>query len=188
MCLTCSGQSTADLDPETQPWEPVKPVEYSAGILGPDTFRRDVKPLQVSQPQAPSFKITDHHIEWQKWSLVLGCIKYDNRPLFYRVSMSGMTVPYGDPRSPYRRKQAFDLGDPGFGLTSNTLSLGCDCLGHIAYFSGIRASPDGLLVAMPNVVCMHERGGLRVVMRGFRNEDVVLWHIFRGDACYEAGR
>lgn len=157
---------TADLDPETQPWEPVKPVEYSAGILGPDAFRKDVKPLQVSQPQGPSFMITDHYIEWQKWSFILGWtlregpvlhdIKYDNRSLFYRVSMSEMTVPYGDPRSPYHRKQAFDLGDSGFGLTSNTLSLGCDCLGHIAYFNGIRTSPDGLPITMPNVVCMHE--------------------------------
>lgn len=184
MCLMCSGQSTADLDPETQPWEPVKPVEYSAGILDPDTFRRDVKPLQVSQPQAPSFKITDHHIEWQKWSLVLGCIKYDNRPLFYRVSMSEMTVPYGDPRSPYHRKQAFDLGDSGFGLTSNTLSLGCDCLGHIAYFGGMR---DGLPVAMPNVACMYERDGLCVVMSG-SGMRMLCFGIVLGDACYEAGR
>ena len=116
---------------------------------------------------------------------VLHDIKYDNRPLFYRVSMSEMTVPYGDPRPPYYRKQAFDLGDSGFGLTSNTLSLGCDCLGHIAYFSGMR---DGLPVAMPNVVCMHKRGGLRVVMRGSGMRTLCFGIFFRGDACYEAGR
>ena len=70
--------------------------------------------------------------------------------------MSEMTVPYGDPRSPFHRKQAFDLGDSGFGLTSNSLSLGCDCLGHIAYFDGIRVTADGEPVEMPQVVCMHE--------------------------------
>ncbi|KAF5866858.1 hypothetical protein ETB97_008662 [Aspergillus alliaceus] len=49
-----------------------------------------------------------------------------------------MTVPYGDPRSPYHRKQAFDLGDLGFGITSNTLTLCCDCLGLIAQDSMVR--------------------------------------------------
>ncbi|PSN61718.1 hypothetical protein BS50DRAFT_578232 [Corynespora cassiicola Philippines] len=151
---------------ETQPWNPVKPVEYSAGILGKDFFRKDLKPLRISQPQGPSFAVTGQCISWQKWKFHLGWnlregpvlnnVSYDGRSLFYRVSMSEMTVPYGDPRSPYHRKQAFDLGDSGFGLTSNTLSLGCDCLGHIRYFDGWRCSSDGQPVLMKNVVCMHE--------------------------------
>ncbi|RSM10788.1 hypothetical protein CEP52_003296 [Fusarium oligoseptatum] len=155
-----------ELDPETQPWEPAMPVEYSANIMGEDAFRKDLKPLQVVQPEGPSFKIFGRRVEWQKWSFQLGWtlregpvlhdVQYDGRPLFYRVSMSEMTVPYGDPRSPYHRKQAFDLGDSGFGLTSNSLSLGCDCLGHIAYFSGVRVTADGKPAVMPNVVCMHE--------------------------------
>ncbi|KIL86468.1 primary-amine oxidase [Fusarium avenaceum] len=155
-----------ELDPETQPWEPVKPVEYSANIMGPDAFRKDLKPLQVVQPEGPSFNIFGRRVEWQKWTFQLGWslregpvlhdVQYDGRPLFYRVSMSEMTVPYGDPRTPYHRKQAFDLGDSGFGLTSNSLNLGCDCLGHIAYFSGVRVARAGSPVVMPNVVCMHE--------------------------------
>jgi len=87
---------------------------------------------------------------------VLLDIRYEGRSLFYRVSMSEMTVPYGDPRSPYHRKQAFDIGDSGFGLTSNSLNLGCDCLGHIAYFNGIRVTSAGEPVIMSNIVCMHE--------------------------------
>ena len=35
-------------------------------------------------------------------------------------------------QAPYHRKQAFDLGDVGAGLTANELALGCDCLGEIA--------------------------------------------------------
>ncbi|KPM37240.1 Copper amine oxidase 1 [Neonectria ditissima] len=153
------------LDAETQPWDPVQPVEYSANILG-DAFRKDLKPLQIAQPDGPCFSIAGRRVEWQKWSFQLGWtlregpvlhdVRYDGRPLFYRVSMSEMTVPYGDPRSPYHRKQAFDLGDSGFGLTSNSLSLGCDCLGHIAYFGGVHVSGDGTPVVMTNVVCMHE--------------------------------
>lgn len=171
----------AKLDPETQPWEPVEPVEYSAGILGLKAFRADLKPLQVVQPNGPSFRIFGRRVEWQKWSFQLGWslregpvlhdVRYDGRPLFYRVSMSEMTVPYGDPRTPYHRKQAFDLGDSGFGLTSNSLSLGCDCLGHIAYFNGVRVSGDGRPVVMPNVVCMHEiDDGIGWKHTNFRNQ------------------
>ncbi|KAK1613491.1 copper amine oxidase [Colletotrichum phormii] len=155
-----------EIDDETQPWVPIKPVEYSANILGSDAFRKDLKPLQVTQPEGSSFNVDHRTVSWQKWNFQLGWslregpvlhdVRYEDRPLFYRVSMSEMTVPYGDPRTPYHRKQAFDLGDSGFGLTSNSLALGCDCLGHIAYFDGVRVSATGDPVVMPNVVCMHE--------------------------------
>lgn len=62
-----------------------------------------------------------------------------------------------DPRAPYHRKQAFDVGDVGFGLNANQLSLGCDCLGHIKYFDGYRADSKGNPVQMQNVICMHEQ-------------------------------
>lgn len=170
-----------EIDVETQPWTPVEPVEYSAGIMGEDAFRQDLKPLQVIQPEGPSFSILGRRVEWQKWSFQLGWtlregpvlhdVQYDGRPLFYRVSMSEMTVPYGDPRSPYHRKQAFDLGDSGFGLTSNSLSLGRDCLGHIAYFSGVRVTGDGQPMVMPNVICMHEiDDGIGWKHTNFRNQ------------------
>ncbi|KAL1603884.1 cytochrome c oxidase subunit 1 [Paraconiothyrium brasiliense] len=151
---------------ETQPWNAVRPVEYAEDILGQDYFRKDLKPLQIFQPDGPSFKIRGRSISWQKWNFHLGWnlregpvlnnITYDGRSLFYRISMSEMTVPYGDPRTPYHRKQAFDLGDSGFGLTSNTLELGCDCLGQIHYFDGYRCDSEGQPVLMKNVVCMHE--------------------------------
>lgn len=163
------------------PWEAVEPVEYSAGILGEDYFRKDLKPLQVLQPEGASFNVNGRKVTWQKWSFQLGWnvregpvlhnVMYDGRSLFYRVAMSEMTVPYGDPRTPYHRKQAFDLGDSGFGLTSNTLTLGCDCLGLIQYFNGYRTSSDGRAVLMKNVVCMHEVDqGIGWKHTNFRNQ------------------
>ncbi|PYI20239.1 copper amine oxidase [Aspergillus violaceofuscus CBS 115571] len=156
----------AELDQETVPWDAVEPVEYSERLLGKGYLRQDLKPLRVEQPEGPSFRIDGRQITWQKWSFHLGWtvregpvlhhVVYDGRSLFHRISMSEMTVPYGDPRAPYRRKQAFDLGDSGFGLTSNTLTLGCDCLGHIAYFDGIRTTGAGEPVKLKNVICVHE--------------------------------
>lgn len=103
--------------------------------------RSTTKPLHVVQPEGPSFNIKGHHVKWEGWSfrvgfnyregLTLHDIRYgpDHRSLFYRLSLAEMFVPYGDPRTPYPRKGAFDLGNDGAGINANNLKLGCDCLG-----------------------------------------------------------
>lgn len=115
-------------------------------------LRKDLKPLQVIQPEGTSYSIdSDNVLEWQKWSmrvcfnyregLLLRDVRYDGRPVFYRVSLSEMTVPYSHPRTPYYRKQAFDLGDVGAAFVANNLGLGCDCLGSITYLDGLVTDP-----------------------------------------------
>lgn len=88
---------------------------------------------------------------------VLHSIRYDNRDVLYRLSLSEMTVPYGDPRAPFHRKQAFDLGDVGFGTSANRLDLGCDCLGHIQYLDGYLVDHKGDPMLCKNVICIHEQ-------------------------------
>jgi len=68
-----------------------------------------------------------------------------------------MNIPYADPRDPYHRKSAFDLGDAGAGMMANNLKLGCDCLGSIYYLSGLLADDKGEPLEMPNVICIHEQ-------------------------------
>lgn len=120
------------------------------------------------QPDGPSFKVSDESlVEWQKWSFrvgftpregaVLHDLRYDGRSILYRLSFSEMTVPYGDPRPPFHRKQAFDFGDGGAGRAANNLSLGCDCLGTIKYFDAVMTTPDGTPSVSKNVVCLHEQ-------------------------------
>jgi primary-amine oxidase len=92
------------------------------------TLRTDLKPLHVVQPEGASFTVTEEVpgsgaavIEWQKWRLrtgfnhregmVLYNITYDGRDIAWRVALSDMSIPYADPRAPYHKKQAFDLGD-----------------------------------------------------------------------------
>ncbi|KAL6411909.1 primary-amine oxidase [Ilyonectria robusta] len=150
---------------DTQEWIPRKPVEYSAALLE-EGLRTDLKPLQVVQPEGPSFTVDGYLVKWQKWRFRLGWnvregplihnLTFDGRNILHRLSLSEMTVPYADPRQPYIRKQAFDLGDIGLGMTSNCLTLGCDCLGAIRYFHGHRVNAKGETVTMKNVICMHE--------------------------------
>ncbi|KAL3431918.1 copper amine oxidase [Aspergillus tetrazonus] len=156
----------ASTDSETKPWKPVETIQYAHDLLT-EQLRRDLKPYIVTQPQGPSFTVAGNEVSWQKWrfrvgfnsreGLVIHNITYDNRNVFYRLSMSEMTVPYGDPRAPFHRKQAFDVGDVGFGITANQLSLGCDCLGHIKYFDGYRCDSRGEPVHLENVICLHEQ-------------------------------
>ena len=88
----------------TKKWNPVKTVQYAHSLLG-TPMRTDVKPLIVNQPQGASFSVEGSLVQWQKWrfrvgfnyreGLVLNNITYDGRNVFYRLSLSEMTVPYG---------------------------------------------------------------------------------------------
>ncbi|KAH8204600.1 hypothetical protein TruAng_001229 [Truncatella angustata] len=148
----------------TEPWRPTKANEYIPEL---NDQRTDLKPLRVIQPEGASFTIDGDIIKWQKWQMrihfnyregmVLYEVSYDGRPLFYRVSLSDMSVPYADPRAPFHKKQAFDLGDAGAGVMANDLKLGCDCLGAIAYKDGLIADDHGRPVKRPNAVCIHEQ-------------------------------
>ncbi|KAK1828665.1 copper amine oxidase [Podospora conica] len=130
--------------------------------------RTTTMPLHITQPQGPSFSLSEssHHLAWESWTLRLGFnyregltlhdVRFAGRSLFYRLSLAEMFVPYADPRPPYPRKAAFDLGNDGAGACANSLRLGCDCLGHIAYLSTHVPTPEGRASCVPNVVCVHE--------------------------------
>ncbi len=133
-------------------------------------FRNDLKPLDVVQPEGPSFSIDGNLVTWQKWSfrvgytrregLVLHGVSYEDqgrtRPIISRASLAELVVPYGDPAEKNYRKNAFDVGEAGIGGLANSLTLGCDCLGQIYYFDAILNNSRGEPVQIPNAVCLHE--------------------------------
>ncbi|KAK5169128.1 uncharacterized protein LTR77_006437 [Saxophila tyrrhenica] len=151
-----------------QPWQPKPSNEYLPEY---QELRKDLKPLNVMQPEGASFSITEQGtsniVNWQKWQFRLGFnqregmvlydVRYEGRNLFYRMALSDMNIPYADPRQPFLRKSAFDLGDAGAGIMANDLKLGCDCLGSIHYLSATLADDKGNPLDMPNVVCIHEQ-------------------------------
>ena len=133
-------------------------------------YRTDLKPLEIVQPDGPSFQVEGHKITWQKWQfrigftpregLVLYTIGYEDkgriRPIIYRASLVEMVVPYGDPKEPHFRKNAFDVGEYGVGTLANSLKLGCDCLGEIHYFDAVMPNSRGDVATINNAVCLHE--------------------------------
>lgn len=111
-------------------------------------MRTDLKPLNLVQPEGPSFTVNNESlVEWKKWRFRVGFnpqdgatihdVRYDGRSVLHRLSFSEMTVPYGDPHPPFHRKQAFDLGDGGAGRAANNLELSCDCQGVIKYLDAV---------------------------------------------------
>ncbi|MGC1219062.1 MAG: primary-amine oxidase [Phormidesmis sp.] len=151
----------------------VVPLPPKDGNYTPEyvkNYRTDIKPLEIVQPEGPSFEVDDHEIRWQKWKirvgftpregLVLYNVTYQDgdeaRPIFYRASLAEMTVPYGDPAPHHYRKNAFDVGEYGIGSLANSLTLGCDCLGVIHYFDGFITNSRGEVAKIENAICLHE--------------------------------
>jgi primary-amine oxidase len=168
-----TGSSDDDFEAKERGTSPTKlfqnshAAEYVPELLD-RPLREGLKPLNVTQPEGASFTISsDGLIEWQKWRFrlsftpregaVLHDICYENRSILYRLSYSELTVPYSDPRPPFHRKHAFDLGDGGVGRAANNLQLGCDCLGAIHYVDSYLASPEGMPTPAKSVICLHEQ-------------------------------
>src|SRR6266567_4632365 len=132
--------------------------------------RQDVRPLDIVQADGPSFTIDGHHLRWQKWDLRIGFtareglvlhrIGYHDvgglRSVIHRASLSEMFVPYADPAATHYRKLVLDEGEYGIGLLTNSLELGCDCLGEIRYLDGVVNDNDGQAMVIPNAICLHE--------------------------------
>ena len=95
------------LDGDVVPLPP-ESGNYDAASVG--ELRTDLMPLDILQPEGPSFSIEGCLLSWQRWSmrvtmhptdgLVLHQVAYDGgerrRPILYRAALSEMVVPYGD--------------------------------------------------------------------------------------------
>ncbi|KAL2426688.1 Copper amine oxidase 1 [Exophiala dermatitidis] len=163
----------------------VKDIEGNGG------YRTDIKPINITQPEGVSFKVQGRTIEWQNFSvhvgfnyregIVLSTITYFDkneskaRPLFYRLSLAEMVVPYGNPEHPHQRKHAFDLGEYGGGYMTNSLSLGCDCKGSIHYMDAEFVNRAGAAQTIKNAICIHEEdNGILFKHSDFRDDSVIV--------------
>ncbi len=162
---------------------PKKARNYNRAAF-PNT-RDNIKPLDIIQPDGPSFTVDGWKVDWQNWSfrvgftpregLVLNTLCYRDgehtRPIIFRASITEMVVPYADPTTNHYWKSAFDAGEYGLGKLANALELGCDCLGNIHYFDVPAADDDGSPILMKNAICMHEEDyGILWKHYEFRND------------------
>lgn len=150
-----------------------------------DRLRDDLRPIQITQPEGPSFTIEDGVVAWQKWQVRIGfngregLVLYDVayrdgerlRPIIHRASISEMYIPYADRQPTQSTKNVFDMGEYGLGWLANSLQMGCDCLGEIRYLDGVVNDQDGNAMVIPNAICIHEEdAGIGWKHTDFRTE------------------
>jgi primary-amine oxidase len=163
---------------------PREEANYSARFQ--PTWRSGLKPIEVVQPEGPSFTVDGWAVEWCGWSfrvgftpregLVLHDLKLRDgatvRSILKRASLAEMVVPYGHPADVHPRKNAFDCGEYGIGVLANSLKLGCDCLGAIHYFDAVVNRIDGSAQVIENAICLHEEDcGVLWKHTDFRTEE-----------------
>ncbi len=131
---------------------------------------REVKPLQVSQPEGVGFTLDGRLLSWQNWQLRLGFNHREGlvlhqvgftdsgrlRSVAHRMSFAEMFVPYRDPSPDHYRRAAFDIGEWGLGFMTTSLELGCDCLGEITYLDAVVHDSRGEPRTIPHAICIHE--------------------------------
>jgi primary-amine oxidase len=136
-------------------------------VRGP--LRTGLKPVEITQPQGPSFTLDGTLLRWQNWSMRIGFDAREGltlhqisiaeggreRPVIYRASVPEMVVPYGDPRFRYWQTY-FDTGEYLVGKWAHSLELGCDCLGEISYLDATVADDFGEPRTIRNAICIHE--------------------------------
>ncbi|KAF2490585.1 hypothetical protein BU16DRAFT_531069 [Lophium mytilinum] len=197
-----------DVPPVRRPVNKAPPNNYhAASIEAEGGYRTDVKPINITQPEGVSFTMDGRIISWQNWKLHIGFNyregmvlsnitfndKGNERPVFWRMSLAEMVVPYGNPEHPHQRKHAFDLGEYGGGYMTNSLSLGCDCKGAIHYLDAAFVNRAGAPTTIKNAICVHEEdNGILFKHTDFRDDSVtvtrarklIISHIFTA-ANYE---
>ncbi|GAB2621095.1 primary-amine oxidase [Streptomyces capparidis] len=149
------------------------PVPTECGRCEPEftgPARGGVRPLEITQPQGPSFSLDGNLLTWQNWSvrvgfnaregLVLHDLAYRDgertRPVLTRASIAEMAVPYADPDPSRSWICYFDAGEYLIGRNANALRLGCDCLGEITYLDAVLPDDQGRPYLAPNAICIHE--------------------------------
>ncbi len=135
-----------------------------------EPLRTGLRPLEIRQPEGPSFIVEGNRISWMGWSMRVSMEPNDGlvlhevsvadgsrqRSVLRRASITEMVVPYGDPGPVHGWKNAFDAGEWGLGRMVNSLQPGCDCLGTVQYLDATFATEGGDPYVVSNAVCIHE--------------------------------
>jgi primary-amine oxidase len=137
---------------------------YTPGSVA--STRAPLKPLEITQPEGPSYVLNGNHLTWDRWSLrfslhttealVLHDVSYDGRPVLHRASLAEMVVPYAGTATNTWWKNTFDAGEMSVGKMVNSLELGCDCLGEITYSDAVLVDEYGNPYTAKNAICIHE--------------------------------
>ena len=129
-------------------------------------LREQPNQIDITQPDGPGFEIEGNKINWEGWQvrvsidplegLVVHQLSLDGREILHRAALSDMVVPYGSADPMHSWKAVHDGTEYGLGFFSNSLTLGCDCLGEIHYLDANFLFFDGSVRKRESAICIHE--------------------------------
>lgn len=169
---------------------PLEQHNYLPQFIGSEYKPDLLRPINITQPKGVSFQVQGNELSWAGYKMHVGFNyregivlsdvqihdhhEHRERTLFNRISVVEMVVPYGSPEKPHHKKHAFDVGEYGTGLMSNSLKLGCDCKGAIYYMDGVVSTARGEAAVIKNAICIHEEdNGLLYKHTDFRDGSVI---------------
>jgi len=152
---------------------PIAKAPEDFGAISVEHPRTPPTPLQIVQPQGPSFEVHGHEVRWQRWrfrfavnareGLVLYTVGYEDggrvRSILYRASVSETVMPYGDPSPTWSFRNAFDEGEYGLGRLAEPLVPLTDCPPNTRFFDAVLADDRGRSYTLPRAVGLYERDG-----------------------------
>ncbi len=117
--------------------------------------------------------LVDGEVRWNAWRFTPmlaareGLVIYNTRwvdtsgqrPIAHRMALSEMLVPYGDTSSTWTWRNAFDIGEYGFGMSSSSLRKGIDVPQSAALLPASFVSEQGVVRTVPNAIAIFERDG-----------------------------
>jgi primary-amine oxidase len=162
---------------------PTSNIDYE-GI--PENPRPHTRPISISQPAGPSYKIENGEVSWQNWlfrirldqriGTVLNLVRFVDqgrpRSILYEASVSELFVPYMDPNNGWNNRVFVDAGE--FYATGFLAPLrpGVDCPADATWFDGLSASENGAPKFTSNEACLFERDPENPAWRHFEDGEI----------------
>ncbi|HEX5656133.1 MAG TPA: hypothetical protein VFX59_03015 [Polyangiales bacterium] len=176
-----------------------RPISTDRGEASATT---QLKPLRTTQPKGSDITLEGHRVRWHHYSFVLGFhprdglvlhdVRYDDRPIAHRLSLSEIYVPYGLGDPAWAWRGAFDVGEYNAGSGAQSLDPDGDVPRHTILLDELVGS-DGVR-ALPRVIGLYERDAGVLWTRSDPQSDkrdtrrarelVVTWNTVIGNYIY----
>jgi len=146
---------------------PMAPRPYD----GRDRIAKQLKPLDIIEPEGKNYTITGDMVHWQNWDFhlrldsrvgpILSTVTYNDngtkRKIMYEGSLGGMIVPYGDPDVGWYFKAYLDSGDYGMGTLTSSIARGKDAPSNAVLLDETIADYTGAPMNIPHAIAVFER-------------------------------
>ena len=162
---------------------PQSPINFEEAPAKP---RAGTTPIQITQPQGPSFEFKNGEVSWQNWHFrvrldsrvgpVVNLVRLDEggkqRSVMYEGSMSELYVPYMDPTESWATRVFIDGGEFFPGGVLRTMREEVDCPSNAEYMEGFSVNEQGIPMVRQRMACLFETVRGDPAWRHFEEEQV----------------